>query len=93
MTYEPWKSYMLNKFDKKMSIRDFLREYQKKDELCRAYSERMRSIGEDLFDNDELVLEVAFLVLRFFREEEKVEEFTLNFKKNFGSLFRENRED
>ncbi|KAF9762462.1 hypothetical protein NGRA_1988 [Nosema granulosis] len=68
-SYPMWKEYMLGIFEKKMSTREFLRQFQKKDESDRCYFERMRSHRECIFENDELIFEVALLGLRFYKEE------------------------
>ncbi|KAF9761680.1 hypothetical protein NGRA_2462 [Nosema granulosis] len=69
---------MCEKFGNKTSIRAFLRSFQRKDESCRTYFERMRDIGEELFEDDELISEVAYLGLRQYKE--SIEEHALSYR-------------
>ncbi|KAF9760774.1 hypothetical protein NGRA_3024 [Nosema granulosis] len=60
MTYTMWKTYMLDKFERNISIGEFLREHQRKEVSGRQHLERMRSLCEKLFENEDLFLDVAY---------------------------------
>ncbi|KAF9744823.1 hypothetical protein NGRA_3564, partial [Nosema granulosis] len=69
MPYSEWKGRMLEKFDKGMSKKEYLRCYQFKEESCHDFFERMVSEGRKILTDEEWILEIALLGLRKYKEE------------------------
>lgn len=78
LPYLEWKGRMLDKFNKAMSKKEFLRCKQFKEEACYIYFERMSKEGSKIIEDGELVLEIALIGLQKFKEE--IETVALEYK-------------
>ncbi|EOB13307.1 hypothetical protein NBO_83g0011 [Nosema bombycis CQ1] len=77
LTYEDLKNKLIERFDRNITKREFIRSRQGKEESCFEFFTRMQSTGMRIIEDDELILEIA--LLGCFKYKEEMETLALDF--------------